>query len=309
VWERPTTPIAGVRRGGIDNPGEHELVGMVVRSPATAGRVRLSSVFTRGQDRAKGYAAAMVAAITADSLKQTNVHGVILLVDSANEPARRLESIIAAMTIQQRAGIVALCMQMRQSLRQKQRACIGLGTINAVCIACERADIRAFKSQSERQEKLAVATTPPTLGTCHTTLATRDDRATLSFARDVARNACHDETDLARFAFDEITQHQRLVARLASDICCRIERSEARGDEMIFNARENGIARLGCFNKARRLNTKACANGCSFFARGGIRHSGAGCNAAQIITRHIGNDERYHARGITSRSQLPTFDG
>ena len=90
VWERPTTPVAGVRRGGIDDPGEHELVGMVVRSPATAGRVRLSSVFTRGQDRAKGYAAAMVAAITADSLKQTNVHGVILLVDSANEPARRL---------------------------------------------------------------------------------------------------------------------------------------------------------------------------------------------------------------------------
>lgn len=90
VWERPTTPVAGVRRGGIDDPGEHELVGMVVRSPATAGRVRLSSVFTRAQDRAKGYAAAMVAAITEDSLKQNNVHGVILLVDSANEPARRL---------------------------------------------------------------------------------------------------------------------------------------------------------------------------------------------------------------------------
>jgi len=90
VWERPTPPLPGVRRGGADDPGENELVAMVVRSPPTAGRVRLSSVFTRGVDRGRGYAAALVGALTADTLAMSGVHGVILLVDSLNHAARRL---------------------------------------------------------------------------------------------------------------------------------------------------------------------------------------------------------------------------
>ena len=90
VWERPTPPLPGVRRGGADDPGEHELVAMVVRSPPTAGRVRLSSVFTRATDRGRGFAAALVGAVTAATLKQPQTQGVILLVDSLNVAARRL---------------------------------------------------------------------------------------------------------------------------------------------------------------------------------------------------------------------------
>jgi predicted GNAT family acetyltransferase len=62
----------------------------LVRSPPTAGRVRFSSVFTRGVDRGRGYAAALVGALTADTLAMSGVHGVILLVDSLNHSARRL---------------------------------------------------------------------------------------------------------------------------------------------------------------------------------------------------------------------------
>ena len=188
---------------------------------------------------------------------------------------------------------------------------IVLRAVDPVRITGQRVSLDALQCQGQRQQEFAVAATATALRR-DARLAAADDRAGQRHrplpAQQVTCEPRMDKRHLARLALKIIAEHQRMIARPARDLCRRIQGGKAAADEDIVHPRKGRVAGFGGLDQRGRFNAKPREDRFRLRARGRVRHGRPRGDDRKIIARHIGNDERHHARGRAGGGELAALD-